>query len=173
MVEFALVAPLLLFLLFGIVDFGRAIFYENEITNAVRDGARVAILPSNPCNTTVGPSCTTSEPPGQTVCGAIEHSAALVSQWSCGDGAGYVVPSSGSGTAGTAYVEIDQSNSSSTCPAAGGSAPGSSVTTPRSQGNLLIRITIHYYYRPLTPILSQFFPSTFYLGSSICVRPEY
>lgn len=56
MVEFALMAPLLFLLLLGMVDFGRALFYANELTNAARDGARVAILQSNPCNTTLGAS---------------------------------------------------------------------------------------------------------------------
>jgi len=38
--EFALVAPLLIFLVFGIVDLGRAFYGYVVITNAVREGAR-------------------------------------------------------------------------------------------------------------------------------------
>jgi Flp pilus assembly protein TadG len=40
MVEFALVLPVFLMLVFGTVDLGRAIFYQSLINNAVRDGAR-------------------------------------------------------------------------------------------------------------------------------------
>ncbi len=41
MVEFAIVAPLLFILIFGIIDFGRAFFLLNNLTNAARDGARL------------------------------------------------------------------------------------------------------------------------------------
>jgi Flp pilus assembly protein TadG len=52
MVEFALVAPLLLLLLFGIVDFGRVIYVYITLNQAVNEGVRVAIrdsplLPTN------------------------------------------------------------------------------------------------------------------------------
>jgi hypothetical protein len=52
MVEFALVAPLLLVLLFGIVDFGRVIYVYVTINQAVNEGVRTAIrdspmLPTN------------------------------------------------------------------------------------------------------------------------------
>ena len=40
MIEFAIVAPLLFLLVFGIIDFGRVFFLMNNLTNAVRDGAR-------------------------------------------------------------------------------------------------------------------------------------
>jgi hypothetical protein len=52
MVEFALIAPLLLLMLFGMVDFGRVIYTYITLNQAVNEGARVAIrdsplLPSN------------------------------------------------------------------------------------------------------------------------------
>jgi Flp pilus assembly protein TadG len=52
MVEFAIVAPLLLVFLFGIVDFGRVIYVYVTLNQAVNEGARAAIrdsasLPSN------------------------------------------------------------------------------------------------------------------------------
>src|SRR5450759_2668299 len=52
MVEFALIAPLLLVLLFGIVDFGRVIYVYVTINQAVNEGVRTAIrdspvLPTN------------------------------------------------------------------------------------------------------------------------------
>lgn len=42
MVEFALIAPILFMFLFGIIDFGRALFQYNNLTNAAREGARFA-----------------------------------------------------------------------------------------------------------------------------------
>ena len=43
-VEFAVVLPLLLTLLFGIIDFGWVFLVRQTLTNAAREGARVAVL---------------------------------------------------------------------------------------------------------------------------------
>lgn len=43
-VEFALVLPLLLTLVFGVIDFGRALFAFNYLTAAVREGGRFAAV---------------------------------------------------------------------------------------------------------------------------------
>ncbi len=43
-VEFALVLPLLLLIIFGIIDFGRAYMAQIALTQAAREGARVAAL---------------------------------------------------------------------------------------------------------------------------------
>ena len=47
LIEFALVSPVLLLLLFGVIDIGRAIFYYDTLNHAAREGARVAIRASN------------------------------------------------------------------------------------------------------------------------------
>lgn len=44
MVEFALVLPLLVLLVFGIIEFGRAYNAKVSLTGAVREGARVHAL---------------------------------------------------------------------------------------------------------------------------------
>jgi hypothetical protein len=44
-VEYALVLPLLLLLLFGIVEFGWAVFAYNTVANAAREVARCCIIP--------------------------------------------------------------------------------------------------------------------------------
>ena len=44
LVEFALVLPLLLILLLGILDFGRAVAAYNSVSNGARSGVRVAIV---------------------------------------------------------------------------------------------------------------------------------
>src|SRR3982751_3751709 len=43
-VEFALVVPLVLLLLWGIVDIGRAFYTLNNLASAVREGARTAAV---------------------------------------------------------------------------------------------------------------------------------
>ncbi len=58
LVEMAMVLPILALLTFGLVDFGRGYYFQVSITNAAREGARVAIL-----NIYVGPetpSCSSS-----------------------------------------------------------------------------------------------------------------
>jgi Flp pilus assembly protein TadG len=44
LVEFALVIPIFLLLLVAIFDMGRAVFAYNTLTNAAREGARIAIV---------------------------------------------------------------------------------------------------------------------------------
>ena len=57
LVEMAMVLPLLTFLTFGLVDFGRGYFFQVSVTNAAREGARVAIL--NIYTGPADPSCST------------------------------------------------------------------------------------------------------------------
>jgi Flp pilus assembly protein TadG len=44
MAEFAIVLPILLLILLALFDVGRLVFAYNDITNAARNGARVAIV---------------------------------------------------------------------------------------------------------------------------------
>ena len=46
LIEFALVSPVLLLLLFGVIDIGRAVFYYDTLNHAAREGARTAIRAS-------------------------------------------------------------------------------------------------------------------------------
>ncbi len=45
-VEFAIVAPLMFLVVFGTIEFGRAVMVQQVLTNASREGARRAILES-------------------------------------------------------------------------------------------------------------------------------
>ena len=47
-VEFALVLPLLLLILFGIMEFGIVFFDKAIITNASREGARAGVVSRSP-----------------------------------------------------------------------------------------------------------------------------
>jgi len=48
LVEFALVFPVFVLLVFALFDVGRAVFSYNEITNAAREGARIAMVNQDP-----------------------------------------------------------------------------------------------------------------------------
>lgn len=47
-VEFALVLPLMLVMMFGAVEFGTALYDKAVVTNASREGARAAIVATTP-----------------------------------------------------------------------------------------------------------------------------
>ncbi len=54
-VEFAIIFPVLIILLFGMIDFGRAFFLRNNLVAAAREGARVAAVALAPPCTNTGP----------------------------------------------------------------------------------------------------------------------
>ena len=43
-VEFAIVAPIFLMLVFGLIEFGRMMMVQQSLTNAAREGCRTAVL---------------------------------------------------------------------------------------------------------------------------------
>jgi Flp pilus assembly protein TadG len=43
-VEFAIVAPVFLLFVFGIIEYGRMVMVQQVLTNATREGARIAVL---------------------------------------------------------------------------------------------------------------------------------
>jgi Flp pilus assembly protein TadG len=51
-VEFAILLPLLMLILFGIIEFGLVLYNQEVITNASREGARYGILIGSPRPTT-------------------------------------------------------------------------------------------------------------------------
>lgn len=46
MVEFAVIAPLLFTILFGIIEYGYVFLVQQSLTNAAREGCRLAVLQS-------------------------------------------------------------------------------------------------------------------------------
>ena len=48
LVEFALILPILALVLFGVIDFGKAFNYWNDETHLAAEGARWAVVDSNP-----------------------------------------------------------------------------------------------------------------------------
>jgi hypothetical protein len=179
LVEFALVGPILLMLVFGCIDFGRAYYHMNQLNNAAREGMRLAILQDHVCNTFNGPlsSCgtgTTSSVSNETtVCQSILNEGDLIStsNWHCTEGG--TLPAGGTGTAGNAYVEIDQFAASGSSTVACDSSLSPSPSTPRGGSNRSIQVKIDYYFRPITPIFGQLFPSSFHLEATSCGRAEY
>jgi len=47
MTEFAIIAPVILLLTFGIIDFGRGLYFYITLQQAANEGARVAVRASD------------------------------------------------------------------------------------------------------------------------------
>ncbi|CAG2151501.1 hypothetical protein LMG19282_03998 [Cupriavidus campinensis] len=50
-VEFALIFPLLLFIVFGVIEFGTALYDKSVVTNASREAARAGVVLKSPAMT--------------------------------------------------------------------------------------------------------------------------
>ncbi len=64
-VEFALVAPLLLLMVLGIAEFGRAYYIQASLSQAAREGVRVMALQNNPAGAVAATRA--AAPPGLTL----------------------------------------------------------------------------------------------------------
>jgi len=153
MVEFALVAPLLLLLLFGIVDFGRVIYAYVTINQAVNEGARAAIRdsPLLPTNADVEDAVK-------------KHAVDVVLANPCPNGPiTTAIPPANQG-----WVYITEPNPPSTPEslspslqdAPGGQlwgfSTGSCSATNAAHDHAPLQVTIRYNFVPITPMIRQF-----------------
>jgi Flp pilus assembly protein TadG len=126
------VFPIIAMLAFGAIDLGRAVFAYSTVTNAARQGARVAAV--NQIATS--PDCNPSKP--------VENPSDP--HWSIRACAANAATSLG-------VQSSDVSVSYST-------PPGSTlVCSPTLNVGCIAAVTVHYQYRPLTPLVSTLFPS--------------
>lgn len=79
LVEFALVIPIFLLLLFGIIEGGRFVFFYEMLSNATREGARYAIVHGSnsacPSGPLPGDLVNTCDPLGRNVKNAVRDAA--------------------------------------------------------------------------------------------------
>lgn len=169
MVEFALIAPMLLILMFGILDFGRAIYYYLTIQEAVSEGARSAIAYTQPLPTDASVDAAVKE-----------FGVATILANPCRNG-----PINGTPPPNTGYIYITEPNPPSTVEtsqplpmnAPGGETAaaatgGCSAINPAS-GNASLQVTIRFNYVPLTPLLSSVVGNSVILTASTVYRTEY
>jgi Flp pilus assembly protein TadG len=124
-VEFALVVPILLFLVFGIVDFGLAMFSQTMVGNAAREGARTASLEGTQANAEFAVT--------QALTGIIGTKPGVVADPATATAGFQVKCTKSDGTWCTGWT------------AAGGG------TTPAPAG-ATVQVTIKYAYKWITPI---------------------
>ena len=168
LIEFALVSPVLLLLLFGVVDLGRAIFYYDTINHAAREGARVAIRASNqlPTDNDVITAVTT------------QMLGAPVSA-PCPQGP----LTSATPPANSAYIYITEPNPPATVETAppanapGGEysalASGSCSAVNPASGNVQIQVTIRFNLVLITPIVAQATADHVVISAAAVYRTEY
>jgi hypothetical protein len=170
MVEFALVAPLLLLLLFGVIDFGRVIYIYITINQAVSEGARVAIRdsPLQPTNSDVETAVKS-------------HAADVVLANPCPNGpitTATPPPSQG-------WIYITEPDPPATVEqlsptlenAPGGetwaNASGACSAKNRAHDHAPLQVTIRYNFAPFTPLIAQLTASGIVISAAATYRTEY
>jgi TadE-like protein len=153
LVEFALVIPIFLLVLFGVIDMGRFVFLNSAVSQAAREAARVASVEAywmgsgDPtCGTSGGPRCPA-------------NLAALRADIL--NGANRMV---------TPFQAINDADLYTSC---GGTPPSGSWTTKSCSGrtpssdSVSVRVTA--VFTPLTPVIGQMFGSLDVSGSATMV----
>jgi Flp pilus assembly protein TadG len=153
LVEFSLAIPIFLMVLLGLVDMGRLVFSDSIISQAAREGARLASVEASwlgssdsSCGTPNGPVC----PADATVLQA--HVTAAASRMVAGL----------AGTITNVYIRCDPPGSEPT-----GAWTGVSCAN-RTQGNV-VSVRIAYTYNPITPMVGPLIGSQTRFGASSMV----
>lgn len=180
MVEFALVAPVLLLIAFGIVDLGRLIYTYVTLSQAANEGARVAVQGQAPFFT---------EPQNSDVEAAVkQHAIAVNLANPCSNGP--INATTGSPPpANQGYVYITQpidvfaqpnptpDPPTSSNPNAPGGERGSNAAgcwAPfQAAGHASLQVTIVYNFVPFTPIIRQLVANHVVLRVYAVYRTEY
>ena len=168
LIEFALISPVLLLLLFGIVDIGRAVFYFDTLNHAAREAARTAVRASNslPTNADVLTTATTQMIGTQVTS-------------PCPQGP----ISSATPPANTAWLYVTEpgppSGVETTPPpnAPGGQYPaaanGSCSAVNPAGGNEQLQVTLRFNLVLITPVIAQATADHIVITASAIFRTEY
>lgn len=170
LVEFAIVAPLLLVLLFAVVDFGRVVYIYVTLNQAVNEGARAAVRdsPLLPTNADVEAAVRTH---------AVDVSLANP----CPNGPiTSAVPPAGQG-----WIYITEPNPPSTVEdlsptlddAPGGQmwavSTGTCSATEPAFKHAPLQVTIVYNFVPITPLIQNWIAGRIVITTAAVYRTEY
>ena len=154
LVEFALVIPIFLLVLFGLLDMGRAVYANHTLNQAAREAARLAATQAhwvgNPmaeatCNTPAGPVCPADMAALKANIDAAANRMAV-----------------GLGTIPSAQIYMQCNPATSAAPT--GAWTGSSCANNNATN--LVSIRIAYTHTMITPIVGQI-ANNFSLSSSV------
>jgi hypothetical protein len=157
LVEFALVVPIFLVLLFSVVDGGRFVYMNSVLSQAAREGARVGSVEaswlgsSDPsCGQVGGPTCPA-------------NSAQLASHILAA--ANRMVTPFANVVSAQLYVSCDAQGSEPT----GNWTTGTACTATTGTSGQVISVRVALTYQPLTPVLAQVIGSRTIYGSASMV----
>ena len=167
LIEFALISPLLLLLIFGVIDIGRAVFYYDTLNHAAREGARAAIRASStmPTDTSVlntvlgqvvGVSVTEPCPQGPISAAVPPANSAWL----------YVTEANPPGTVET---NPPMNAPGGEYPAAAGAC---SAVNPAG-GNVPLQVTLRMNLVLITPVIAQLSSGRIVLTATAVYRTEY
>ncbi len=168
LIEFALISPVLLLLLFGIIDIGRAVFYYDTMGHAAREGARTAVQASDSLPTNADVLTT-----------VLSQLAGIPASEPCPQG-----PISGATPpANTAWVYVTEPSPSSSIEtnppmnAPGGeysaAAAGSCSATNPAAGNAPLQVTIRFNLVLITPVIAQATANHIVITATANYKTEY
>lgn len=177
LIEFAIISMVLMLMFFGIIDFGRAIYYYITMEQAVNEGLRVAVRAPTP----PAPNGLTADNTKVFNAVTAQATAMTLATPTCTNGP----IDSNTPPANVGWVYITQPNGTATPPAA--NAPGGqSPTTPVAAGcatvapagfngqyNVPLEVTIRYNFVPITPLVGQVFQNQLILTAYAVYRTEY
>jgi len=152
LVEFALVLPVFLLIVFGLIDVGRFVFMSSTLSQAAREGARLGSVEASYRGST-DPACGTG---GGPVCPA--NDSALLSHISTAANR-MMTPF---GNVSNTYMTCVQAPPAGTPPS--GSWTGSSCSFHAPGSLISVRVTATYV--PITPVISTLFGTRTLSGSA-------
>ncbi|MEX0710415.1 MAG: TadE family protein [Chloroflexota bacterium] len=151
LVEFALVFPIFILLVFGLIDMGRYAYVNSTISQAAREGARVAAVEAfwmgktdAKCNQAAGPVCPAN------LAGFRADVLAAANRMMAPFGS---------------IADVDLYTN---CAVAAPSPVATKTCADRDIGDMASVRTV-LVFRPLTPVISSFFPSITATGSATMV----
>jgi len=190
--EFALIAPVILLLTFGIIDFGRGLYFYITLQQAANEGARVAVRASDFVdpngNGCVAPTYIHCWPTDADVASAVQaHAVTEVLANPCPNGP---IPNGGNPRgsllvppSNTGWIFItDPSAGGNPPPTANGPRGGLGVLPPPGPGcyaiqpavgNEPIKVTLWFNFQPLTPLIQQVVGNQIVITAYAVYRAEY
>lgn len=181
--EFAIIAPVILLLTFGIIDFGRALYLYITLQQAANEGARVAVRASY----FIDPTGTAHTWPNDTdVANAVQGHAVtmnLANYPACPNGP---LPNGGNPqgspslpapNSGWIFITDPSGSGYPNGPRGGlglypAPGPGCNAIQP-AVGNEPIRITLWYAFQPITPLIQQAVGNNIVISAYAIYRAEY
>ena len=192
--EFAIIAPVILLLTFGIIDFGRALYLYITLQQAANEGARVAVRASDYIDANgvgcAAPAFVHCWPTDTDVANAVQGHAVimnLANNPACPNGplpnggvaqgsAQLPAPNTGwifitdPSTAGTGYPNGPRGGLGSYPPPNTGAG---CLDVHPATGNEPIKVTLWYTFQPITPLIQQAVGNSFVITAYAVYRAEY